>query len=149
MVRKEVAIVAITKGGSLALEILPHDGQDILSCPGASKNGISELVLKVLGASNANQVQPFGQAVDVIIKPNEAVELVIDVYRVEIPDGANVQLPENYSWFSKEQLAEDPRGRRDARFYARLLENKPLDLHYSEDQRGKWIDATVLYWREV
>lgn len=148
-VKKEVAILAITHGDALALEILPHEGQEILSCPGTSKNGINELVSKILGTSSANLIQPFGQAVDVIIKPNEVVELVINVYKVEIPNEAKVQLPTNYSWFSKKQLAEDPRGRRDTRLYLRLLEDKPLNVQYSEDQRGRWIDATILYWRDV
>lgn len=148
-IRKEAAILAITQGDSLMLEVLPHDGQDVLSCPGTSKNGINELAPRVLGEVSASQLQPFGRIIDIIIKPNETVELVVDVYRVKIPEGTKIQLPKNHSWFSKKQLSEDPRGQRDARLYLRLLDDKPLDLQYSEDQRGKWIDAKILYWREM
>ncbi len=145
---KEVSILAIVHNGKLALETQVHQDRETLFCPGNQSKGVSELVEKILGKGYADEIQKFGRVVDVIIKPGEEVKLIIDVYKIEISDAANVQLPENFSWYTKQQLATDQRGKRDKQLYLRLLESKPLNVEYSEEQLAAWIDAKILYWHE-
>lgn len=109
---------------------------------------MNDLILKLLGDDFLNQTQDFGRVTDLILKPDETVNLEITIVKISIPDISTIQLPKNCSWYSREQISTDARCRRDKKFYLRLLENKPLNVEYSEEQLGKWIDAKILYWRE-
>ena len=147
--KKEVFILAITHGDNLTLERHEHEGYEILQLPGSrSLDELHKIAQRIIGAEHAKQIQNFGQAINIIIKPNETVEIVTNIYKVEIDDTSKLKLPESFAWYSKEELASDPRGRRDAKFHLRLIEKKPLDVKFSEEQLGKWIDAKILDWKE-
>lgn len=118
----------------MLLELIQHKhGYEILSVPGAPKDAISQRITGILGKEYVGAEKPFGSFTDLIIKPDGDVELVGDIFRIEIPEGHGITIPENFDWYAKEQIETDPRCRRDRRFYLRLLESKPLNLRYSED----------------
>ena len=126
-----------------------HQNRETLFCPGSPTTDVTKIAEKILGKRFTNKLQKFGHVTDVIIKPGEVVTLLINIYRLEIPETYTVRLPEKFSWYTKDQLESDPRGKRDKRLYLRLLENKPLNVEYSEEQLEDWIDAKILYWREA
>lgn len=140
--------MVIVNNNAMALETFEHQGQDILCVPGSSSSNANDLIAKILGENFIPNVHNFGHAVDVILKPNETVELQMTIYKILLPDISNIQLPENFFWYSHGQISTDARCRRDKKFYLRLLEDKPLNVEYSEEQLEKWIDAKILYWRE-
>ncbi len=145
---RNVCVLVITQAHRLALQCDKHQGYEVLQLPGESPEKFPALVHQLIGPDYARHLRPFGRAVDIIIKSSKTVELVTDIYKVEIGDASNIDLPSNFAWYSKEEVATDPRGRRDARFHLRLLEDRPLDLKFSEEQPEKWIDAKILYWHE-
>lgn len=146
--KKEVSLLVMIYRNTIVLESVTHPDQEILSVPGSSKNEVNSLILKLLGEDYLNQTQDFGRVTDLVLKPEETVSLEISIVKINIPDVSSVQLPKNFSWYSHEQISTDARCRRDKKFYMRLLEDKPLNVEYSEEQLGKWIDAKILYWRE-
>lgn len=147
--KKEVHILAITHDGSLALEKHEHQGYEILQLPGSrSLEELRVVAQRIVGADSARKMQNFGRAINIIIKPDEVVEVLTNIYKIEIDDISKLNMPGNFAWYSREALSSDPRGRRDARFHLRILEGKPLNLKFSEDQPGKWIEAKVIAWEE-
>jgi len=146
---KEVCILVIICGKKILLESIQHKhGYEILSVPGAPKDAISQRITGILGKEYVGAEKPFGSFTDLIIKPDGDVELVGNVFRIEMREGSEITIPKVFGWYTKEEIEADPRCRRDRRFYLRLLESKPLSLKYSEDQLGEWIDAKILSWDE-
>lgn len=147
--KKEVYILAITHGDSLALGKHEHQGYEILQLPGSrSLDELREIASRIVGKENAKRMQNFGRAINTIIKPEETVEVLTNIYKIEIDDISKLTMLENFAWYSREELVSDQRGRRDIRFHLRILENKPLDLKFTEEQLDKWIDAKVIDWEE-
>lgn len=147
--RKEVCILIILRDGKILLESVQHSqGYEILSVPGAPKDAVAQRITEVLGKEYVGTEKPFGSFINLIIKPGSNVELAGNVFRIEVPQGYKITFPEEFGWYTKEQIESDPRCRRDRRFYLRLLESRPLKLKYSEDQLGEWIDAKILSWDE-
>ena len=146
---KEVCILVIVCGKKILLESVQHEqGYEILSVPGAPKDAVPQRITGILGEKYVGAEKPFGSFTDLIIKPEGEVELAGDVFRIEVSEGHEIAIPKEFGWYAKEQIETDRRCRRDRRFYLRLLESKPLNLKYSEDQLGKWIDAKILSWDE-
>jgi hypothetical protein len=147
--RKEVCLLVIISGNKILLESVWHaQGYEILSVPGAPQGAVSQRIADILGKGYVGVEKPFGSFTDLIIKPGVEVELMGNVFRIEISEGYGITTPKEFGWYTKEQIEADPRCKRDRRFYSRLMESRPLHLRYSEDQLGKWIDAKILSWDE-
>jgi hypothetical protein len=116
--------------------------------PGATRDTVSLRITEILGKEYVGTEKSFGSFIDLINKPGGEVEVAGDVFRIEVPEGMKITIPEGFGWYTKDQIEADTRCKRDHRFYSRLLESRPLNLKYSEDQLGKWIDAKILSWDE-
>ncbi len=147
--RKEVCILAIICGEKILLETIQHaEGYEIFSIPGVPRDAVSQKIADILGNEYVGTEKPFGSFVDVITKQNGEVELMGDVFRIEVPEGHELAITKGFDWYTKNQIETDLRCKRDRRFYLRLLESRPLNLKYCEDQSGRWIDARILSWEE-
>lgn len=147
--RKEACILIIVRGDQILLESVWHsEGYEILSVPGSPTDALSKRIASILGKQYIGAEKPFGSFTDIIIKPEGKVELVGKCFRIERREKDKTTIPNKFKWYTREQIKTDPRCKRDRRFYLRLLESKPLNLKYSEDQRGRWVDAIILSWDE-
>jgi hypothetical protein len=149
MQTKSVSILLIKKADSLVLFEQIHDGEPILFIPGESSDKFSPLKAKFIPILLEHRIVPFGKIVNTIIKPDETVTALIDVYKFELADSEDFQLPDGSAWYSRDQIARDPRVRRDKQLYLRLLDPQPLNLEYTEEQLHRWVDAKIVSWREL
>ena len=147
--RKEACILIVVRGDKILLESVHHsEGYEILSVPGAPRDALPKRIADILGGQYVGAEKSFGSFTDLIIKPAGETELTGECFRVEMRKNDPVSIPKEFGWYTREEIETDPRCRRDRRFYLRLLEPKPFNLKYSENQRGRWIDATILSWDE-
>ncbi len=146
---RSVWLLIAMKGGCLLLKKSFHEGRDILQLPGGpSREGVESLVSELFGAKHVNAITDFGTILNTIIKPEETVDLHVNLQRVVIDNSIDAQLPDDLEWCSKETCISDARGKRDSRLHERLFENRPLSLKYTEEQLHNWYDAKIISWNE-
>ena len=146
---KTVWLLVAIKGDSLLLKNNFHEGRNILQLPGSSSlEGFEAVVVELLGAEYVSQVINFGLVQNTIIKPDETVDLYINVGRIVIEDSIELPIHHDYEWCPREICNSDPRGKRDARLHDRLFENKPISLKYTEEQLDGWYNAKITSWNE-
>lgn len=146
---RTVWLLIVMKGDRLLLEKNFHEGRNILQLPGgSSKEGVADLVSKLFGDEYISRITDFGTILNTIIKPEEIVDLHINLSKVIIDDALDLQIPDDMEWCSKETCISDPRGKRDARLHERLFEDTPLSLVYTEEQLEGWYDAKIISWDE-
>ncbi len=155
MFQKRCVVVAVMCDSKVLVAVDQHQGYEILDLLGAVLNddesaidGANRALVGHVGGQY--ELTPFGRFTDNITKPEGVVELIADAYIVQLDSVERVMSNPNRPtiWLTRDELSNDPRNRRNKRLFDKYFEDQPINLVFSEDQMGLWIDAMITDWQE-
>jgi len=155
--KKHSTIAFAVSEGMVLMQIMQHQGGGVLDVFGSfvgdgddAQDIINRKVVEEIG--EGYDAVPFGKIVEFIEKPEESVELTVDVFKINMTrlQKDNYNLPKAYLWANADFIRSDPRIRNGDRIYLeKALEDKELNLILHEEQYEKWIDAKLISWEDL